>query len=72
MPYYALFLKEDDEIDYYPKQENHSMSIEQIEEYFTKNGIEKWSLYDHIPHEEDIECFSGVCFDSSDGEYECD
>jgi hypothetical protein len=74
MPYYALFLKcdidGDDEIDYYPKLDNHAMSIAQIEEYLTKNGVEKWSMYDHVPHEEDIECFSGVCFDSSDGE--CD
>jgi L-rhamnose mutarotase len=71
MPCYALFLKvEDDEIDYYPKLENHSMSFEEIEAYLTKNGVEKWSLYDHVPNEEDIEVFSGVCFDSSDGE--CD
>jgi len=71
MPCYALFLKvEDDEIDYYPKLENHSMSFEEIEAYLTKNGVEKWSLYDHVPNEEDIEIFSGVCFDSSDGE--CD
>jgi hypothetical protein len=71
MPCYALFLKiEDDDIDYYPKLENHSMSFEEIEAYLTKNGVEKWSLYDHVPNEEDIEVFSGVCFDSSDGE--CD
>ena len=25
-------------------------------------------VYDHFPNEEDIEVFSGVCFDSSDGE----
>jgi hypothetical protein len=73
MPNYALFLKsecDDDEIDYYPKLENHTMTIEQIEEYLIKNKVEKWSLYDHLPNEEDIEVFSGVCFDSSDGE--CD
>jgi len=71
MPCYALFLKEeDDEIDYYPKLENHSISFEEIEAYLTKNGVEKWSLYDHVPNEEDIEGFSGICFDSSDGE--CD
>jgi hypothetical protein len=73
MPCYALFLKvdeEDDEIDYYPKLENHIISFEEIEAYLTKNGVEKWSLYDHVPNEEDIEGFSGICFDSSDGE--CD
>jgi len=71
MPFYALFLKEeDDEIDYYPKLENHSISFEEIEVYLTKNGVEKWSLYDHVPNEEDIEGFSGICFESSDGE--CD
>ncbi len=71
MPCYALFLKEeDDEIDYYPKLEHHSISFEEIEAYLTKNGVEKWSLYDHLPNEEDIEGFSGICFDSSDGE--CD
>jgi hypothetical protein len=71
MPCYALFLKEeDDEIDYYPKLENHSISFEEIEVYLTKNGVEKWSLYDHVPNEDDIEGFSGICFDSSDGE--CD
>ena len=71
MPCYALFLKEeDDEIDYYPKLENHIISFEEIEAYLTKNGVEKWSLYDHVPNEEDIEGFSGICFDSSDDE--CD
>ena len=41
MPCYALFLKEeDDEIDYYPKLENHSISFEEIEAYLTKNGVE--------------------------------
>jgi hypothetical protein len=73
MPNYALFLKnnyeDDDEIDYYPKLENHTITIEQIEEYLTKNGVEKWSLYDHLPNEEDIEVFSGISFDSSDDEY---
>ena len=66
MPNYALFFKDDDEIDYYPKLENHCLSIEQIEEYFTKNSIEKWSMYDHLPDEEDIEVFSGFCYESSD------
>jgi hypothetical protein len=70
MPYYALFWKEDEEIDFYPKLENHCISIEQIESYLKKNMVKKWSLYDHMPHEEDIESFSGVSFDSSDGE--CD
>lgn len=74
MPHYALYLTIDDEddeqINYYPKLENHVISIAEIEEYLTKNGVKKWSIYDHIPNEEDIECFTGVCFDSSDGEYE--
>lgn len=78
MPNYALFLKSDgdgdsdsdSEIDYYPKLENHTLSVDEIEAYFAKIGVEKWSMYDHIPNEEDIECFSGVCFDSSDGECE--
>ena len=74
MPHYALYLTVDDDddeqIDYYPKVENHVISIPAIEEYLTKNGIDKWSLYDHVPNEEDIECFSGICFDSSDDECE--
>ena len=43
MPCYALFLKvdeeDDNEIDYYPKLENHSLSFEEIEAYLTKNEI---------------------------------
>lgn len=68
MPYYALFFTNDDEIDYYPKLENHSMKPAQIEEYLTKKSVGKWSLYDHIPNEEDIEVFSGFCYLSSDCE----
>ena len=30
MPCYALFLKEDDEIDYYTKLENNNMIFEEI------------------------------------------
>ena len=70
MPHYALFVTEDDEIDYYPKLENNNLTVEQIEDHLTKKSIKKWSLYDHVPDEEDIEVFSGVCFDSSDEE--CD
>lgn len=68
MPCYALFFTDDEEIDYYPKLENHIMTSAQIEEYFTKNSVGKWSLYDHIPNEEDIEVFSGFCYESSDCE----
>ena len=66
MPNYALFFNSEDEIDYYPKLENHSITIEQIEEYLKKNNVEKWTVYDHLPNEEDIEVFTGFCYDSSD------
>ena len=46
--------------------QNHSMTIEEIEEYLTKKNIETWSIYDHLPDEEDIEVFTGFCYDSSD------
>jgi hypothetical protein len=68
MPYYALFFKDNNEIDYYPKLENHCMSPVEIDEYLTKKLYNKWSLYDHIPNEEDIEVFSGFCYISSDCE----
>jgi len=66
MPNYALFFNTEDEIDYYPKLEDHSMTVEQIEEYLKKKNVVKWSMYDHLPHEEDIEVFTGFCYDSSD------
>jgi hypothetical protein len=68
MPYYALFFKNDNEIDYYPKLENHHISPVQIDEYIIKQSYKKWSLYDHMPNEEDIEVFSGFCYLSSDCE----
>ena len=37
MPNYALFFNSEDEIDYYPKLENHSISIEQIERFYARN-----------------------------------
>jgi len=63
--HYALFYNIDtDDIELYPKLENHNHSKEDIEKYLNENNsIEKWIIFDHLPDENDIEEFEDILSD---------
>jgi len=59
---YALFYNNDsDDIELYPKLENHSLSHLDIEKFLeNSSNVEKWIIYDHLPTENDIEEFEKI------------
>jgi len=50
-----------DEVDLYPKLENHNMTKKDIEKYLENIiHIKKWIIYDHLPNESDIDQFENI------------
>ena len=62
---YALFYNsESDDVELYPQLENHNLSISDIEKYLENlNSASKWTIYDHLPTEEDIDEFEKIISD---------
>lgn len=69
---YALFYNIDsDDVELYPKLENHNLSQKDIEKYLEDLPFaRKWTLYDHLPTEDDIDEFEKIIDDEEDEEEE--
>ncbi len=65
---YALFYNiETDDVELYPKLEDHTLSVKDIEKYL--EGLDnagKWVIYDHLPTEEDIDDFEKLLDDDDE------
>ena len=67
--HYALYINTDDEIKLYPEAEAHSLTKEQIEQFLeTNENARRWTLYDRMPNEEDIEQFEADMDEQSSDE----
>ncbi len=65
---YALYFNnQTDDIELYPKLENHNLSREDIEKYLeNNNNISKWTIYDHLPTDDDIDQFEMILSDNEE------
>ncbi len=61
--FYALFYnKSNDEIEVYPKLESHTLTDKDIEAHLTELPEAKtWTIFDHVPTEEEINDFEELC-----------
>jgi len=61
--FYALFYnKSNDEIEVYPKLDSHSLTEKDIESYLSQlTDAKSWTIYDHLPTEDDINDFEEIC-----------
>jgi len=57
--FYALYYNTDnDDVELYPKLENHSLTEAEIEKYLAElENASLWVIYDHLPNEDDIDSF---------------
>ena len=65
---YALFYNTlTNEIDLYPKIENHTMTTQDIEKYLEQHPhSKKWTIFDHLPDENDIDNFESIIDNEED------
>jgi len=68
MSIYALFYNNiTEDIELYPKLENHNLSRDDIEKYLENNDfISKWTIYDHLPTDDDIDQFEMILSDNEE------
>ena len=59
---YALYYNNHtDDIELYPKLENHNLSKPDIEKYLESlSEASKWTIYEHLPTESDIDEFEKI------------
>jgi len=67
--HYALFINSENDIKLFPEAEEHTFTVEQIEQHLSQNNdVIRWVIYDHMPTEDDVDDFENANDEESDDE----